>query len=160
MFRRLLVIGSMLLLSICAAAAQTPSPEAMTAARNLVTTLKLSDQYKALLPVILLGLKPVLTQDRPELERDFDAKLPTMAEAYAPYYTAMVDGAAAIYASNFTVEELREMEAFYRRPAGQKLLDKSQALNQQSTQIGQDISRKATEDLRARLAELLRQKAH
>jgi hypothetical protein len=121
---------------------------------------RLSDQYKALLPVILLGLKPVLTQDRPELERDFDAKLPTMAEAYAPYYTAMVDGAAAIYASNFTVEELREMEAFYRRPAGQKLLDKSQALNQQSTQIGQDISRKATEDLRARLAELLRQKAH
>ncbi len=158
MFRRLLIVASMLVFSICAAAAQTPSPEAMAAARNLVATLKLSDQYKALLPVILLGLKPVLTQDRPELEREFDAVLPTMSEAYAPYYTAMVDGAAAIYANNFTVEELRDIEAFYRRPAGQKLLDKSQAITQQVAQVGQDIGRKASDGLRARLAELLRKK--
>jgi uncharacterized protein len=158
MFRRLLIVASMLVLSIGTAAAQTPSPEAMAAARNLVATLKLSDQYKALLPVILLGLKPVLTQDRPELEREFDAVLPTMSEAYAPYYTAMVDGAAAIYASNFTAEELRDIEAFYRRPAGQKLLDKSQAITQQVTQVGQDIGRKASDGLRARLAELLRKK--
>jgi uncharacterized protein len=158
MFRRPLITGSMLVLSILAAAAQTPSPEAMTAARELVATLKLSDQYKALLPVILLGLKPVVTQGRPELEHDFDTVLPTMSEAYAPYYTAMVDGAAAIYARNFTVEELRDIEAFYRRPAGQKLLEKQQAITQQVSQVGQDISRKASEGLRARLAELLRPK--
>lgn len=160
MSRRLLIIGSVLLLSICAAPAQTPSPEAMTEARNLVTTLKLTDQYKALLPVILLGLKPALTQDRPELERDYDALMPTIADTYAPYYNAMVDAAAAVYANNFSVDELREIEAFYRRPAGQKYLQKSQAIAQLSSQVGQDASRKATDDLRARLTELLRQKGH
>jgi hypothetical protein len=131
----------------------------MTAARSLVTTLGLSDQYKAILPVILLGLKPVLTQERPEMERAFDAVLPKMAEAYAPYYTAMVNAAAAVYANNFTVDELREMEAFYGRPAGKKLLEKSQVIAQQSTQVGQEIGRKATEALRVRLTELLRQTA-
>jgi hypothetical protein len=100
----------------------------------------------------------VVTQGRPELEHDFDTILPTMAEAYAPYYTAMVDGAAAIYARNFTVEELRDIEAFYRRPAGQKLLDKSQTIAQQVSQVGQDIGRKASDGLRARLAEALRPK--
>ena len=160
MSRRLLIICSILLFSTCVAPAQTPSPEAMTAARSLVTTLGLSDQYKALLPVILLGLKPVLTQERPEMERAFDAVLPKVAEAYAPYYTAMVDAAATVYANNFTVDELREIEAFYGRPAGKKLLEKSQAIAQQSTQVGQETGRKATEALRARLTELLRQTAH
>lgn len=158
--RRLLIICSILLFSTCVAPAQTPSPEAMAAARSLVTTLGLSDQYKALLPVILLGLKPVVTQERPEMERAFDAVLPKVAEAYAPYYTAMVDAAATVYANNFTVDELREIEAFYGRPAGKKLLEKSQAIAQQSTQVGQETGRKATEALRARLTELLRQTAH
>ena len=160
MSKRLLIICSILLFSTCAAPAQTPSPEAMTAARSLVTTLGLSDQYKALLPVILLGLKPVLTQERPEMERAFDAVLPKMAETYAPYYTAMVDAAATVYANNFTVDELRDIEAFYSRPAGKKLLEKSQAIAQQTTQVGQETGRKATEALRARLSELLRQTAH
>jgi hypothetical protein len=132
----------------------------MNAARSLVATLGLPDQYKAQLPVILLGLKPVLTQDRPELERAFDAVLPKMTEAYAPFYNAMVDAAATVYANNFSADELREIEAFYSRPAGKKLLEKSQAIAQQNAQVGQETGRKASEALRARLTELLRQTAH
>ena len=160
MSRRLLIIASMLVFSICAATAQTPSPDAMTAARSLVTTMKLSDQYRALLPGILLGLRPALTQDRPEIERDFDATLPTIVEAFAPYYNAMVDNIATVYANNFTAGELREIDAFYRQPVGQKLLQKSAALAQQSNQVGQDSSRKAADELRARLTEALRKKGH
>jgi uncharacterized protein len=158
MSRRLLIVVSMLLFSTGLAPAQTPSPDAMAAARSLVATLKLTDRYKAQLAVILLGLKPALTQDRPEMERDYDALMPTIADAYAPYYTAMVDTAATVYANNYTVEELRELEAFYRRPVGKKFLEKSQAISEQVTRAGQDASRKATDDLRARLTELLRQK--
>jgi uncharacterized protein len=160
MARRLSIITCMLLFSISVASAQTPSPEAMTAARSLVTTMKLSDQYRALLPGVLLGLRPTLTQDRPEIERDFDAMMPMMVEAFAPYYTTMVDNVATIYANNFTAAELRAIEAFYRQPVGQKLLDKSQVLAQQSAQVGQDASRKAAEEIRKRLTEALRQKGH
>jgi hypothetical protein len=160
MARRLSIITCMLLFSISVASAQTPSPEAMIAARSLVTTMKLSDQYRALLPGVLLGLRPTLTQDRPEIERDFDAMMPMMVEAFAPYYTTMVDNVATIYANNFTAAELRAIEAFYRQPVGQKLLDKSQVLAQQSAQVGQDASRKAAEEIRKRLTEALRQKGH
>ena len=160
MARRLLIITCMLLFSISGASAQSPSPEAMTAARSLVTTMKLSDQYRALLPGVLLGLRPTLTQDRPEIERDFDSMMPMMVEAFAPYYTTMVDNVATIYANNFTAAELHEIEAFYRQPIGRKLLDKSQVLAQQSAQVGQDASRKAAEEIRKRLTEALRQKGH
>jgi hypothetical protein len=155
----LLVVGSMLLFSIGPAPAQTPSPEAMSVARSLVTTLKLTEQYKALLPAILLSIKPALTQDRPEIETDFEAKKPAMAEAYMPYYNAMVDTIATVYATNFSVEELRELNAFYRRPAGQNFLEKWPAITQQSVQIGEERGRKVAEGLRTSLTEVLRQKA-
>jgi uncharacterized protein len=160
MASRLVIVACVFLCAISTSPAQTPSPEAMTAARSLVTTMKLADQYKALLPAILLGLKPVLTQDRPEIERDYEAMLPAIADAFAPYYAAMVEGVAKIYASNFTPGELRDIEAFYRQPIGQKLLDKGPAIAQQAAQVGQDIGRKAADDLRTRLTEALRQKGH
>ena len=160
MSKRLMIIGVTLLFSISTAPAQTPSPEALAMARSLISTMKLTDQYKALLPVILLSIKPAVVQGRPEIERDYDAMAAQIADAYAPYYSSMVDSAASLYASNFTVDELREIDAFYRLPVGQKLLQKSLAITQQSMQIGQDASRKAAEDLRIRLTDLLRQKGH
>jgi uncharacterized protein len=122
--------------------------------------MKLADQYKALLPAILLGLKPALTQDRPEIERDYETMMPMVADAFEPYYTSMVDGIAAIYATNFTAAELRDIEAFYRQPTGQKMLEKMPVISQQALAVGQEIGRKAADDLKARLTEALRQKGH
>jgi hypothetical protein len=160
MSRRLLTIAGLLLLFVCGASAQTPSPEAMTAARKLVVTLKIPDQYRAQLPQLLLKLRPVVAQDRPEIERDYDAMIAPGSEIYAPYFAAMIDRIAVLYASNFSVDELRQIEAFYAQPAGQKLLEKSDALAQASAQIGQDVSQKAADELKQRLTEALRQKGH
>src|ERR1700758_2792869 len=110
MSRRLLTIAGTLLLLACSAAAPTPSPEAMSAARKLVTTMKTPDQYRALLPQLLLKLRPVLAQDRPEIERDYDAMTAPGADIYAPFFAAMVDQIAAVYAATFTLDELRQIE--------------------------------------------------
>src|SRR5579871_5642633 len=160
MIRRLLIVACLSLMPALPVRAETPSTDAMTAARSLVTTMKLADQYKALLPAILLSLRPELTQDRPEIERDYDAMMPMVADAFTPYYTSMVDGIAAIYAANFTADELRQMEAFYRQPVGQKMLEKLPVISQQALAVGQEIGRKAAEDLRQRLSEALRQRGH
>jgi len=72
----------------------------------------------------------------------------------------MIDQIAALYAASFTLDELRQIEAFYAQPAGRKFLEKSDALTQASTQIGQDVSQKAADELKQRLIEALRQKGH
>jgi uncharacterized protein len=154
------IFSGMFLGLACSAMAQTPSPEALTAARSLVTTLKLSDRYKALLPAILLSLKPALVQDRPEIERDYDAMTTMIADVYTPFYNAMLDNSATIYANTFTIDEMHQIEAFYRLPVGQKFLQTQQTIVQQSTEAAQDISRKAAEEIRARLTDALRQKGH
>lgn len=158
MSRLLLTIAGALLLLTCNASAQAPSPEAMDAARKLVTTLKIADQYRAALPQLMLKLRPVVAQDRPEIERDYDAMIAPGSDIYTPFATAMIDQIAALYAASFTVEELRQIEAFYLQPAGRKLLEKSDALAQASAQIGQDANQKAVDELKQRLSEALRQK--
>jgi hypothetical protein len=132
----------------------------MNAARKLVVTLKIADQYRVLLPQLLLKLRPVVAQDRPEIERDYDALTAPGSEIYAPFVTSMIDQIAALYAASFTLDELRQIEAFYAQPAGRKFLEKSDALTQASTQIGQDVSQKAADELKQRLIEALRQKGH
>jgi hypothetical protein len=160
MSRRLLTIAGVLLLLAGGASAEAPSPEAMTAARKLVVTLRIADQYRVLLPQLLLKLRPVVAQDRPEIERDYDAMTAPGSEIYAPFFAAVIDQIAALYASSFTADELRQIEAFYAQPAGRKLLEKSDALAQASAQIGQDASQKAADELKQRLIEALRQKGH
>ena len=154
-----LAVILMLALS-CEVAAQTPSPEALTAARALVATMKLDAKYRAMLPTILLGIKPVLVQDRPEIERDYDAMAATAVDIYTPYCNAMLDGVSALYAGTFSADELRQIEAFYRTPAGQKLLDNAPVIAQQSDELVQQISRKAADELKVRLTETLRQRGH
>lgn len=160
MSRRLSMIAGVLLLLVCSASAETPSPEAMATARKLVVTLKIADQYRALLPQLLLKQRPVVAQDRPEIERDYDAMTAPGAEIYAPFFAAMIDQIAAVYATSFTLDELRQIEAFYAQPAGQKLLAQADALAQATAQIAQDASQKAADQLKQRLIEALRQKGH
>jgi hypothetical protein len=142
------------------ASAQAPSADTMSAARSLVATMKLGNQYKALLPVILLNLKPALVQDRPEIERDYDAMTAMIADTYMPFYNEMLEGAATVYADNFTTDELRQMEAFYRLPVGQKLIERSQGIVQQTAQIGRDVGYRAADAIKLRLTDALRQKGH
>uniref|UniRef100_UPI0030D83E05 DUF2059 domain-containing protein n=1 Tax=Pseudomonas canadensis TaxID=915099 RepID=UPI0030D83E05 len=79
---------------------------------------------------------------------------------YAPFVATMIDQLAAVYASSFSLDELRQIEAFYAQPAGRKFLEKSDALAQASAQITQDASQKAADELKLRLMETLRQKGH
>jgi len=161
MSRRFSVVAGIFLSLILAASAEAPSPEAMKVARGLVTTMKLGDQYKALLPAILLRIKPVVTQERPELEKRFyDLVTADAGDLYTPYNNEMLEQAATVYAANFTVDEMHQIEAFYRQPVGQKLIETWPAIAQQTAQIGEDVSRRAADDLRLRLTEALRQKGH
>jgi hypothetical protein len=160
MCRHLSIIAGIFLCFALAASAQTPPPEAMVAARSLVATMKVGEQYKMLLPAILLRIKPVVTQERAELENAYDLVATEVGGLYTPYYNEMLEQAARFYAADFSVDEIRQMEAFFRQPAGKKLIEKWPTIVQQTAQIGQDVGRKAAEELRIRMIDALRQKGH
>jgi hypothetical protein len=145
------------------AGAQTASPEAIAAARELVLVMRAAEQFKAILPLIMRQLKPAIVQGRPEVERDFDAMIPVLNEimnAQSEPIAKLVEDIAMIYARNFTADEMRRVTAFYREPVGQKFLDKMPVITQESMAAGQEFGRAIALELQKRMVEELRKRGH
>jgi hypothetical protein len=147
-----------ILLSVTPAPAQ--SPDAVAAAKQLMTTMKSADQFKAILPALLQALKPAVAQNRPDVERDYDALVPVLAETMNARVDDLLDKVAAVYAKNFSADELKQLDAFYRGPLGQKFVQKLPAVTQESLAIGQDFGRTIGAEMQQRMIEELRKRGH
>ena len=162
--RRLPSIAAMLALTLLMAApsaAQSPSAESMAAARELVSTMRLSDQLKALMPMIMNSMKAAMLAGRsPEFVRDFEAFVPKLMAEFDNRTGEFTGVLATVYAANFTAQELRDMTAFYRTPTGQKMLERLPTVMQQSMQLGQTYGKKIGDEVMQRMIEELRKKGH
>jgi hypothetical protein len=148
------------LLFLAPVRAQSPNAGAAAAAKELVDTMKLADQYKAVLPMVFRQLKPSIVQNRPEVDHDFDALAPKLLDAMNGRLEELASAMALIYASNFTETELRDLTAFYRTPTGQKLLQKLPIVAQESMAAGKKFGQSAAADLQKQMLEELRRKGH
>jgi hypothetical protein len=136
-----------------------PDPEAVAAAKELITALRVTDQFMQALPAILQSLRPVVSQGRPETERNFDAVSSIVLDGMNPRMTELLGQVAAVYARNFTVSEMRELMAFYRTPAGQKFLDRGPYVTQETATISQNIGRTISGEMHNRIIEEMRRRA-
>lgn len=142
------------------AQSQAPSPEAISAARELLVAARMADNFKTLMPGIMRNLKPAIVQNRPQVERDYDALAPLMLEGMQARLNETTDQVAVLYARTFTTEELREVIAFYRTPTGQKFVERLPLIAQESMLIGQRFGQSVAIEIRDRMIEELRKRGH
>ena len=140
------------LLAAGSAGAQSPSPETLAAARELIVTMRAADYFKTIMPTIV--------QNRPQVERDYDAIMPLMLDSMNARVSEIIDQVAALYARNFTAAELNEVVAFYRGPTGQKFIQKLPLITQESMVIGQRFGQSIAAELRSRIVDELRKRGH
>ena len=141
--------------------AQTPAPppaENLAAARELVGVMKATDQFKALLPTIMQGIKPSIVQGRPEVERDYDTIMPVILDGASQRVNQLSDMLADIYARNFSVDEIHDLITFYQTPTGQKLLQRQPAIARQSMVAGQQWGQQLIGELRQQINDELRKR--
>src|SRR5262249_53166627 len=62
------------------ARAQTPSPDPMAAAHELIVTMRAADFFKTIVPALMQSFKPAIVQNQPQVERDYDAIVPLLLE--------------------------------------------------------------------------------
>jgi uncharacterized protein len=140
--------------------APSPPAENIAAARELIQVTRATDQFKALLPIILQSLKPAFVQGRPEMEKDFDAILPAINQVAARRVDELAEALAVIYASNFSVAEIHDIAAFYRSSTGQKFLEQQPVIARESMVAGQQWARTLSSELREAISEELRKREH
>jgi len=152
------LLSLLFLLAAPPAKAQMPTPEAMAAARELVVTVHLDEQIAAILPGMVKSLKPSIVQGRAEVDREYDAVAPLIVEGFKARMSELSDAAAIIYARHFSTEDLVALNAFYKTPLGQRLLQKLPTVTQETMVAGGKFGRSVGEDLEKRMKEELRKK--
>ena len=155
-----LIVCLTVLFAVTPVRAQTPSPDAMVAARELIVTMHAVDYFKATMPALMKAMKPAIAQNRPEVERDYGAMVPLLLEGMNTQMNDLIEQVAVLYAKNFTADELREAVAFYRGPTGQKIVQKVPAITQESILIGQRWGQSIGGELRGRMIDELRKRGH
>jgi uncharacterized protein len=106
------------------------------------------------------ALRPAIVQNRPEVARDLDLFLPTVMETVLARVSELNDIWATIYARNFTVAELRDINAFYHTETGQKLLAKLPAITQEGLVAGQKFGQSLAAEFQQCIIDELRKKGH
>jgi hypothetical protein len=150
----------MTLLMLAPVQAQSAKSDAEVAARELVDTIKLADRFKVLLPMVFKTLKPAIVQNRADVARDYDALVPVLTEKMSARFGELENSIVSIYADNFTAAELRELIAFYKTPTGQKFLEKTPLVTQQTMAAGKKFGEIAGAEARQDMIDELRKKGH
>jgi hypothetical protein len=120
-----------------------PSPEQIAAAKVLMTNMHFADSLTKVLDSRKASI--VATIDRSAMmmppggatKEEKAAYKKDMLDTYSAAMTpqACVNGMVNVYASLFTVDELKGMAAFYGSPAGQALVAKTFELQQKSGEV-------------------------
>jgi hypothetical protein len=110
--------------------------------------------------MVMQNLKPAIVQNRPEVERDFDAVVPLLLDTMSPRLNEVIEAMASMYALYFTADELRDLTSFFRTPTGEKYLQKAPTVIQQSMAIGQRFSQSIAPEMHNRVIEELRKRGH
>ncbi|HHY51331.1 MAG TPA: DUF2059 domain-containing protein [Alphaproteobacteria bacterium] len=133
MKRAVLLAAALLSLSIVgpAVAQQTElAPEHLALARKYVDLTDKSSIYEvALVETAVETMKTIVAQN-PEIVQPVDDAITKTLEFYKGKKGDLLDQFARVYALNFTVDELKEIVAFYESPVGNKLATANATLNQ------------------------------
>jgi hypothetical protein len=145
---------------LSAAPAPAQSPDAIAAAKELMTVMHSADNFKTIMPQLMAALKPAIVQGRPDIDKDYDALVPVLLDGMNAKLDTMIDKIAAIYANRFSAAELREVANFYRGPTGQKFVAQLPGIMQESMTVGQQFGQQLAGDLQQRMLDELRKKGH
>lgn len=137
--------------------AQELAPEQLDLARKYVELTDRAQVYEVTIVQTGIDTLRTLLSQNPELADELDVAIGDTVKEYRPRKSELIDQFARIYAARFTVDELREIVAFYESDVGQKLSKENFEANRQLGTVlnifRQNLSVEFLAKVRARLRE-------
>jgi hypothetical protein len=110
------------LVAAAAAQAQQPSPAALASARELMELKGVKGLVEPVVVGVIEQTKGTILQTNPGLTKDLDEVSAQLRTEYQPRIAEMTNEIVQLYAQRFSEQELKEAIAFYKSPAGKKML--------------------------------------
>ena len=157
---RLAAVAVALAVSSPAAHAQQPSAAAMSTAKEIVTVTGGTRLFNPLIAGVVEQAKLLYLQQDPSLSKDLNEIAAKLRSDLAPRFEEVANDVARNYATNFTEQELKEVLAFYKSPAGKKLISEQPKVVDASLKFAQTWANSLSDEVVGKMREELKKKGH
>jgi hypothetical protein len=157
---RLAAVAVALAVSSPAAHAQQPSAAAMSTAKEIVTVTGATSLFNPLIAGVVEQAKLLYLQQDPSLSKDLNEIAAKLRSDLAPRFEEVANDVARNYATNFTEQELKDVLAFYKSPAGKKLISEQPKVVDASLKFAQTWATSLSDEVVGKMREELKKKGH
>jgi hypothetical protein len=137
-----------------------PSPAAVSAAKELIEMKGAMTMFEALVPGVIETAKNAFLRTSPGLSKDLNEVAAALRTEFAGKRAEIANEIARTYAAQFTDKELREVIAFYKTPAGKKVIEVEPRVLEQSMTRVQSWAERFSEDMMTRFRADMRKRGH
>ena len=143
-----------------AAHSQQPSAAAMATAKDIVTVTGATTLFTPLIAGVVEQAKLLFLQQNPGLSKEINEVATKLRNDLAPRFSELVDNVARNYATHFTEQELKDVLAFYKTPAGLKLIIEQPKVFDASMKFAQAWANGLTDEVIAKMRDELKKRGH
>ena len=149
------VAAALLLGTVPHAARADEGADRHAAATEVLLTLHSAEMVANILPSLLQQVRQGLTRGDPTLGKQFDGFAPHLLEQAEAQKPALLDKLVDVYATTFTLVELKDMLAYYKSPVGQRIIETQGSINRDmlaaAREWGNGVARTMAQDAEAEL---------
>jgi hypothetical protein len=142
------------------AGAQTPTPAAVAAAKELVSLKGGVAMFDPLVPGVIESAKNSLVPTNPQLTKELNEVSLQLRKEFDPKRAEVLNEVAKIYAQHFTEQELKDLVAFYKTPLGKKMIAEEPIALDQSLKAAQAWATKFSDEVLTRFRAEMKKKGH
>jgi hypothetical protein len=157
---RLATVAIAFALSGPAAYAQQPSAAALASAKEVVDVTSAGSLFNPLIAGVIEQARILFLQQNPALNKDLTELATKMRTDLAPRLEELKSEVARLYATSFNEQELKDILAFYKSPAGKKLLQEQPNIVENSMKFAQDWANKLSDQVIGNMRDEMRKKGH
>jgi uncharacterized protein len=157
---RVAAFGAALIVVGPAAHAQQPPAAAMSTAKELITITGATTLFSPLIAGVVEQAKLLFLQQNPGLAKDLNEVATQIRTDLQPRFSELTDEVAHLYATSFSEQELKEVVAFYKTPAGKKLLVQQPKIIDSSMKFAQEWANKLSDQVIGKMREEMKKRGH
>jgi hypothetical protein len=157
---RVATVAVVLALASPAVYAQQPSAAALATAKEIVTVTGATALFNPLVAGVVEQAKLLFLQQNPALSKDLNEISAKMRSDLAPRFDELMKEVARNYAIHFTEQELKDVLAFYKSPAGKKLISEQPKVVEASLKFAQTWANALSDQVIAKMRDELKKKGH
>jgi hypothetical protein len=142
------------------AQAQPATPAAIAAAKELLGLKGAAQMFDPVVTGVIEQTKGALLLTNPQLSKDLTDVGNQLRNEFAPRRAEIINEAAKFYAARFSEQELKDVVAFYKSPAGQKMLTQEPLVLDETFGFVQQWQGRIGEDVMTRFRAEMKKKGH